>query len=98
MDLLMIMLVVFDRQPHGLFQAHPDGELFRNLNFRLGSDIVFCRDADSAVKNNTLQLRVERGQRVELPPQFLGVATRHVPGNDRPSRFFLMVISRRLPF
>ncbi len=68
MYLLVIMLVVFDRQPHGLFQAHPDGELFRNLNFRLGSDIVFCRDADGAVKNNALQLRVERSQRVELAP------------------------------
>jgi hypothetical protein len=98
MYLMMVMFDVFDRHPHGLFQSHPDGELFRDLNFRLRRDFVFCRDADSAVKNNTLQLRVERGQRVELPPQFLGVATRHVPGNDRPSRFFLMVISRRLPF
>lgn len=98
MDLLMIMLVVFDRQPHRLVQAHPDGELFRNLNFRLGSDIVFCRDADGTVKNNALQLRVERSQRVELAPQFLCVATRHVPGNDLPSRFPFRLISRRRPF
>ena len=98
MDLLMLMFVVFNSDPHCLVQPQPGGELFRNLNFRLRRDFVFCRDADSAVKNNTLQLRVERGQRVELPPQFLGVATRHVPGNDRPSRFFLKVISRRLPF
>jgi len=98
MDLLMRMLVVFDRQPHGLVQSHAGGELFRNPNFRLGCDIVFCRDADSAVKNNSLQLRVERSQHVELTPQFLRVATGHVPGNDLPSRFLLMVIGRRLPF
>jgi hypothetical protein len=85
MDLLVIMLVVFDRQPHGLFQSHPGGELFRNLNFRLGCDFVFCRDAEGAVKNNALQLRVERSQRVELVPQLLRVATRHVASNDFPS-------------
>jgi hypothetical protein len=82
MYFLMRMLVVFDRRPHGLVQTHPDGEPFRNLNFRLGRDFVLCRDADGAVKNNALQLQVERSQRVELAPQLLRVATGHIPGND----------------
>jgi hypothetical protein len=68
MDLLMSMLVVFDRCPHRLVQAHPGSELFRKSNFRLKRDFVFRGEAEGAVKNVSLQLRVERGQRVELAP------------------------------
>jgi hypothetical protein len=98
MYLMMVMFDVFDCHPHGLFQSHPDGELFRDLNFRLGSDIVFCRDAEGAVKNVSLQLRVERGQRVELAPQLLGVATGHIAVNDFSSRFPFRLIGRWRPF
>lgn len=95
MDFFMIVLVMLDGCPHGVFQPHVGRELFRDSYFVFRRNLILLGDADRAVEDLPFDLRFKRRQGVELVPEFPSVTASHVGGNDPPARFASATACRR---